>query len=238
MPCPKERNSATTGQMDLFGLSHGLTVLCITLITAFCIRAGRRGDIWPRVVLALLCLSVFPINQLALSLLDFKIPLNNLLPFHLCDITALIAGFAILTRKGLLCELTYCWGLAGTMQGLITPDLRWDYPHPMFWSFFIQHGVIIVIAFYLPLAMQWRPQAGVVPRILIWNQVYFFSALLINTLLGTNFGFLAAKPEVASPLDYLGDWPFYLIFIQIIAAAIMITLLLPFRKTINIWRSH
>lgn len=192
---------------------------------------------WPRALLALICLSVFPINQLALSLLNFSIPLNNILPFHLCDIAALTAGFALLTRHNLLCELTYCWGLAGTVQGLITPDLRWDFPHPMFWSFFIQHGVIVIVALYLPLAMRWKPQAGVVPRILIWNQVYFFSALSINTVLGTNFGFLAAKPEVSSPLDYLGDWPIYLIFLQFFAAILMTCLLLPFRKSINIWRS-
>ncbi len=222
--------------MDLFGLSHGLTVLSIALIAAICIIAGRRGATWPQVLLAFICLSVFPINQLALATLDFEIPLNNLLPFHLCDFAALTAGFGILTRKPLLCELTYCWGLVGTIQGLITPNLGWDFPHPMFWSFFIQHGVVVIVALYLPLAMKWKPLPGVVPRILFWNQVYFLFAIIVNWSLGTNFGFLAAKPEVASPLDYLGDWPIYLIWLQILAALFMTCLLLPFRKTINIWR--
>ena len=153
-----------------------------------------------------------------------------------CDLAALTAGFGILTLRPLLCELTYCWGLAGTLQGLITPNLGWAFPHPMFWSFFIQHGVVVIVALYLPLAMKWRPHPGVVPRILIWNQVYFLSASFINISLGTNFGFLAAKPEGASPLDFLGKWPVYLIWLQILAALIMTALLLPFRKTINIWR--
>jgi hypothetical integral membrane protein (TIGR02206 family) len=224
--------------MPLFGLTHGLTILALVVIAAICIFAGRRGCIWPRALLAFVCLSVFPINQLALGILDFDPPLNNLLPFHLCDIAALTAGFGILTRKPLLCELTYCWGLAGTMQGLIFPNLGWDFPHPMFWGFFIQHGVVVIVALYLPLAMAWKPRAGVVVRILLWNQIYFLSAMAINGALGTNFGFLAEKPEVSSPLDYLGDWPIYLIWLQVIAAVVMTLLLLPFAKTINIWRSR
>ncbi len=233
---PSEGNQLISKGMDLFGLHHGLSVLTIALIAAICILAGRQGAAWPRVLLAFTCLSVFPINQLALSVLDFQVPLNNRLPFHLCDLAALTAGFGILTLRPLLCELTYCWGLAGTLQGLITPNLGWAFPHPMFWSFFIQHGVVVIVALYLPLAMKWRPHPGVVPRILIWNQVYFLSASFINISLGTNFGFLAAKPEGASPLDFLGKWPVYLIWLQILAALIMTALLLPFRKTINIWR--
>lgn len=222
--------------MPLFGTAHGLTVLTIALIAAICIYAGRRGCLWPRVLLAFVCLMVFPLNQLALASLDFQIPLNNLLPCHLCDIAVLTAGFGILTEKPLLCELTYCWGLAGTLQGLITPNLGWDFPHPMYWTFFIHHGVVVIVALYLPLAMKWRPRPGIVPRIFLWNQAYFIIAFSLNSASGTNFGFLAAKPEVASLLDHLGDWPVYLIWLQLIAILVMALLLLPFRKSINIWR--
>ncbi|MDB4265316.1 TIGR02206 family membrane protein [bacterium] len=222
--------------MELFSLSHFLTLVAIALIAFICIYAGRKGSAWPRVMLAFFCLAIFPINQLALMTLDFKIALNNIIPFHLCDLAALTAGFGLLTQKPLLCELTYCWGIAGTMQGLIFPNLLWDFPYPMYWSFFIQHGVIVIVALYLPLALKWRPSPGVVPRVIFWNQIYFISAIALNTTLGTNFGFLASKPLVASPLDYLGDWPVYLIWLQVIAAVIMICLLLPFSRTINIWR--
>ena len=222
--------------MRLFGTSHSLTIITLAAIALICIASGRRGSSWPRAFLAFICLAVFPINQLALMTLDFKIPLNNLLPFHLCDVAALTAGFGILTKKPLLCELTYCWGLVGTIQGLIFPNLGWDFPAPMFWSFFIQHGVVVIAALYLPLALKWEPRAGVVPRIILCNQAYFLFAMAINGALGTNFGFLAAKPEVQSPLDHMGDWPVYLIWLQILAAVLMTFLLLPFRKTINIWR--
>ena len=222
--------------MILFGQTHGLTILTLMILGGICIGFGRGGSTWPRAVLAFFCLVIYPVNQIALSTLDFQLPLHNIIPGHLCDIAALTAGFGLLTGRPLLCELTYCWGLAGTIQGLITPNLPYDFPHPMFWSFFLQHGVIVIVALYLPLAMGWKPRPGIVPRIILWNQVYFLSALAANHLFGTNFGFLAAKPETASPLDLMGDWPVYLIWLQILAAVLMTLLVLPFSKSINIWR--
>ena len=197
--------------MPLFGTVHGVTLIVIALVAGIFIREGRRGHIWPTAILAFICLSAFPINQIALLRVDFQPPLENFIPCHLCDIAALTAGFAILTRKPLLCELTYCWGLAGTMQALITPNLLLDFPHPRYWSFFIQHGVIVVVALYLPLAMGWKPRDGVVPRVFLCNQIYFITALCVNSILVTNFGFLAHKPNTPSLLDHLGDWPIYLL---------------------------
>lgn len=222
--------------MTLFSLTHGLTILMLVIVGSLCISCGRKECTWPRAALAFVCLLIYPINQVATMALDFDVPLDNIIPGHLCDVAALTAGFGLLTGRPLLCELTYCWGLAGTLQGLITPNLPYDFPHPIFFSFFIQHGVIVIVALYLPLAMGWRPRPGVVPRILLWNQVYFVGALGINLALGTNFGFLLEKPAGASLLDSLGDWPIYLIWLQILAAVLMTLLLLPFSRSINIWR--
>ena len=113
--------------MPLFGPAHGLALIVIAIIAGICIREGKRGLVWPRAMLAFLCLSVFPINQLALIGVDFEPAIERFIPFHLCDIAAVTAGFGILTRNPLLCELTYCWGLAGTMQALITPNLTLDF---------------------------------------------------------------------------------------------------------------
>lgn len=224
--------------MKPFSPTHALVLLTIALIAALCVQQGRCQRNWPRAFLAFFCLTAYPANLLAMRTLGFELPLDNIMPFHLCDFAALTAGFAVLTGRPLLCEITYCWGLAGTLQGLITPNLPYAFPHPVFWSFFIHHGVIVVVALYLPLAMKWRPRPGVVLRIIFWNQVYFFFALGVNFTFDTNYGFLREKPAGASLLDVLGEWPIYLIWLQILANSLMILLLLPFAKSINIWRSR
>jgi hypothetical integral membrane protein (TIGR02206 family) len=222
--------------LELFGTAHLLALLAGAFFGLLCIVFRRKGCAWPVALLALLNLSAYGFNQWAYGSLDSKIPLENILPFHLCDIAAFLAGFALLTEKPLIRELCFCWGLAGTLQALITPNLPYSFPHPIFFSFFTQHGVIVITALFLPLAEGWRPRTGTFPRLLLWNQVYFISAMAVNWASGTNFGFLMKKPNGATLFDHLGPWPFYLISVQLIAAALIALFLLPFSKRINVWR--
>ncbi|MGJ8694969.1 MAG: YwaF family protein [Verrucomicrobiaceae bacterium] len=222
--------------MELFGTPH-LSILFLGAIAgAFLIGIRRLGKTWPVALLAFLNLSAFALNQFVYSTLGYVIPMDNILPFHLCDIASFIAAVALLTRHPLACELCFCWGLAGTLQALVTPNLPHSFPHLIFFSFFIHHGVIVITALFLPLAEGWRPRPGTFPRILIWNQIYFGFALLINWLAGTNFGFLMRKPQGATPIDFFGPWPFYWIPLQIAAALLMALTLLPFSRRINVWR--
>lgn len=222
--------------MELFGSLHFGILALITLIGGLLITAQKSGKHWPLALLAFLNLIAYSYNQAIYNTLDHKIPLSNILPLHLCDLAAFLAGIALITRHALACELTYCWGLAGTFQALITPDLSVSFPEPLFFSFFLHHGVIVITALFLPLALEWKPRPGTWPRILLWNQVYFILALSVNFLAETNFGFLREKPHQASALDYLGPWPLYLLWLQLILASLIGLLLLPFSRSINVWR--
>lgn len=196
----------------------------------------RRGNRWPLGILAFLNIISYSYNQAVYNTFDYQIALDHILPLHMCDLVAFLAGLALITRHPLACELTYCWGLSGTLQALITPNLSAAPPEPLFFSFFLHHGVIVMTAIFLPTALGWRPRPGTFPRILICNQIYFTIALSVNFLVDTNYGFLLRKPSVPSLLDQLGDWPTYLIWLQFIAATLMGIVLLPFSRSINVWR--
>jgi hypothetical integral membrane protein (TIGR02206 family) len=100
----------------------------------------------------------FPLNQAAWMTLGIPLPLDNILPLHLCDIAAMTAGFALLTRHPALCALTYFWGLAATLQALLTPAIGLGFPSWPFITFFIQHFAIVAAALYLPVVEGWRPK--------------------------------------------------------------------------------
>lgn len=221
--------------MILFGPTHLSTLTLISLVTLSCVICQRKGHRWPRFFLAFLCLNVFTVNQWSYLQVSFPVPLNNTIPGHLCDLVAFLMGFGLLFRHALSCELAYTWGLGGTLQALITPNLSQDFPDPIFLSFFHAHGVIVVAALFLPLGLRWSPRPGVVLRSFAWLQLYFVAAIGLNLSLGTNFGFLMQKPQAASLFDYLGPWPWYWLALQPISLLLILLPCLPFRRSRNIW---
>lgn len=219
-----------------FTPEHAYTTLAGFACIAILLWAGRRNQRSRNLAAALLAfinLISYPLNQLAWMSLGDEVALDNLLPLHLCDIAAMVAGFALITRSHLLCSLTYFWGLAATFQALITPSLVLGFPHLPFFSFFLQHYAIVATSLFLPVVDGWRPKDPLWKspvEIYFWSVLYLLFALAINTWLGTNFGFASRPPETPSLIDHLGPWPWYLISIQALALVIFFLLALPFLK--------
>ena len=62
------------------------------------------------------------------------------------DVAAVVAGFALLTHRPTLCELTYFWGLTASVQALLTPSLGAGFPDYRWWWFALAHGGVVVAA--------------------------------------------------------------------------------------------
>ena len=160
--------------------------------------------------------------------------LDYLLPLHLCDLTAFIAAAALLTRKALLCELTYYLGLGGTLQGLLTPNLHYDFPHPTYMAFFQLHLFVVIAALLLPLGLHWRPRQ---PLLKTMTRTFFIIAgyMLviygINLLLDTNYAFVIHKPENPSLYDHLGPHPWYILSVLGLVIIALLILSFPFLFT-------
>lgn len=220
-----------------FSAEHGIAIIVGFTILAALVMVGRMGEPqrrWTSAILAFLNLSAYPFNLLAWMSVGPIIEPDNYLPLHLCDLAAIIAGFALITQRPVLCTLTYFWGLAATSQGLITPALSHGFPSWPFFTFFIQHFAIVATAIYLPLVQQWRPKS---PwwrspiEMYGWSLGYLALSLVANAILDTNFGFSMHRPENPSLIDHLGPWPWYLFSMQAIAVVIFTLLALPFARS-------
>ncbi|HWC25807.1 MAG TPA: TIGR02206 family membrane protein, partial [Solirubrobacteraceae bacterium] len=66
------------------------------------------------------------------------------LPLHLSDAAALTAVLALWTTRPQLVELTYFWGLTGSLQASLTPDLGHEFPDVLFLTYFVVHGGTVV----------------------------------------------------------------------------------------------
>jgi hypothetical integral membrane protein (TIGR02206 family) len=150
------------------------------------------------------------------------------LPLHLCDIVSFVLAWALVRRNQRCAELGYLWGLAGTLQGVLTPAVKHDWPAPEYFGFFAQHGGVIVAGLALAFGAGLAPEPGALRRAMLWSWTYMAVVCALNALLGTNYGYFNAKPDVASLLDYLGPWPWYLLSLQGVALVFFSLLLLPF----------
>jgi hypothetical integral membrane protein (TIGR02206 family) len=214
----------------MFGRAH-LVALALTaavpLVLAVWARRDRRIDTTVRYGLAGILLLSW-IAWYVLFAARGWLTLYNGLPLNLCDWAALALIIALLHPRQRVYELGYFWGLGGTVQGLATPDIRYDYPDAQFLFFFIEHGGIIAALLYLTLGTGMRPVWRSLPRVIAASFGYAGLAGAADWLLGTNYGFLRAKPLNMSLLDLLSPWPWYIPELVLIGTASALTYYLPF----------
>lgn len=153
---------------------------------------------------------------------------ENAYPCHLCDLAAFLGIIALFTHRRALFELVYFWGLAGTLQGLITPALTYDWPHPRYFLFFLNHGGVVITALYGVLGLGFIPRAGAKWRAWFFILVYVAVVAVFDWVVGANYGFLCRKPDSASLFDVLGPWPWYIGVTLLLALAFFVLLDLPF----------
>lgn len=214
----------------LFGMPH-LTALALTVATPLVLAVPARGrvslDRMVRIGLATF-LAIGWICWLILFARRGWLGIDNGLPLNLCDWALIALVATLLTRNQFAYELGYFWGLGGTLQGMITPDVAYDFPDPQFLFFFVEHGGIIAALLYLTLGTGLRPRAQSLVRVAIATLGYATVAGLADWALGTNYGFLRAKPAGASLLSFMSPWPWYIP--ELVAAGILSLMIyyLPF----------
>jgi hypothetical integral membrane protein (TIGR02206 family) len=179
----------------LFGPAH-LAMLALALLAPVALAlSARRSPALDRPIRVLLAalLAGGWLCWYAMFAARGWLSLGNGLPLNLCDWAALALIAALLSRNRFAYELGYFWGLGGTLQGMITPDVAYDFPDPQFIFFFINYAGIITALLYLTFTGM-RPVLSSLPRVVVATLGYAVVAGAADFLLRTDYGFLAAKP--------------------------------------------
>ena len=156
--------------------------------------------------------------------------LDYALPLQLCDVACLVAVAALWTEHPLAIALTWFWGLAGTANGLITPEVHAHFPDYIFIQYFVAHGGIVAAAFFLVVGLRHSPRRGDVLRAYgVTVGLLIFDAV-VNLLTGGNYLYLRHTPSVHSLLDTFGPWPWYVLASAVLALLLFFLLDLPFRR--------
>jgi len=150
------------------------------------------------------------------------------LPLHLSDAATLVAVCALWTARPALVELTYFWGLTGSLQATLTPDLGHDFPDVLYLTYFVTHGGVVLAALLLVAGRGIVPRRGAAARALAATVALAAAAAVGCLATGGNYMFLRRKPP-DSLLDLLGPWPVYIAGAGLLAAAMFALLAVPFR---------
>ena len=154
---------------------------------------------------------------------------QQLLPLQLCDWGMVVVIVALLTGRRRWFEVAYFWGIGGTVQAVLTPNLQFGFPDFRFFSFFISHCGIIIGVIFLMLMRRYRPEPMSIVRVFLWSELYFIVTMIADELTGYNYGFLLHKPEAFSLLSFLSDSrPLYLVQMHGLALLFFVVLYAPF----------
>ena len=192
-----------------YGPSHkAVLVITLAVFIVMLLLSRTRWAVLSQRVLGSLLLALYPVG-LVVHALHGSLSVLTALPLQYCDIATLAGGIALWTRRPFFSEVVYFFGIAGTLQGLLTPALVYEFPDPRFILFFIMHGGVPITAIYVVTAMKVRPRPGAVLRIMTFSVAWYSVIAVVNYALGANYAFQCTKPVQASLFDQLGPWPWY-----------------------------
>ncbi len=184
--------------MRVFSAAYLATVTTMVVVSiALCAFARRRPGRWMIVAdgLLALLLAAVTLTWIVQTATEPDWTASGSLPFALCDMATLVAAAALWTRQRLLVELTYFWGLAGTLQAVLTPDLSVGFPSLTFFEYVIAHAGIVCAALFLVVGQQLAPRRHAVVRVMAITIAYTAVVGVIDAVTGGDYMFLRSEPS-------------------------------------------
>ncbi|MGO1974258.1 MAG: YwaF family protein [Propionibacteriaceae bacterium] len=219
--------------MSTYGPAHWLLLAVTALVAAGLMAAGRRlrGTVAAhRLRTGLgLALLITTLGFQVFWLLPANFTVQQSLPVHLSDLLRLVASLALITRWRWAVAATYYWGLTLNLMALLTPDVDWQSPANLasYWSL---HMLVMWAACHLTWGVGLHPTWRDLRRTVVITVAWAVGAYLINSALGTNYGYVNAKPSGGSMLDLLGPWPGYLVVAVLLLVLVWTLITWPWNR--------
>ncbi len=205
--------------------------ILVVVAVLLCVAARRAPGRWIDAVAAIIALTLMVAE---LSWQPYVVANKTWsaaasLPVQLCDVAGFVAAAALLWRQLVLVEVAYFWGLGGTLQAVLTPDLKDHFPSFPYLQFYVTHDLVILAALFLVFGLALQPRPGAVRRIFALTVVFAIVVGLIDLATGGNYMYLRQVPASGSLLDLMGPWPWYIAAGAVLTLVVLAILNAPFR---------
>ena len=168
----------------------------------------------------------------------YVVSLQRDLPLHFCQFGfyfSLIGIYIVANNKTInpkveqfLFDCAYVLGLAGALQAMIAVDLTGINNRIGIYALNWQHSLIILNVLWLVFAYKKRFAVRGIFNAFIFINVVIWPVGLINYFLGANYMFVCQPPNVDSSF-FIGEWPYYLFWLELIYFIYIVILYLPFK---------
>ena len=221
--------------IKFFGHQHVLIILVMIGLCVWLPLFARRRlspiqQLWVlRGLSILVCAGILNSIIFRVTVGDFDWRQN--LPLNPCNLFAFFVPVLFWRQPPKqLIEVFYYLILAGTLQGVLTPDLVETFPHLLFISYWIVHCGLILHIICVIIVWRVTPRKVGIIYSFLWLNAYALTIMVFNYFTGANYMYMMQKPPFGSLLDFLGPWPWYILFAQPIALLLLWLAWLPFTK--------
>ena len=223
-----------SSEFQFLGVPHVVAlVLTIVLPLALSVLVRQADSSVLTNAVCYLLAGILIINEIggwiyrAATVQSFRFFVQNHLPLHICGIALFVVVFALLRRDQILYEIGYFWGLVGTLNAIITPQLWVDFPHYRFFQYFLAHGGIVVSVLFATWGLRMRPTLKGLLRSFLLANLYMVVIAGVNLLLKSNYMFICDPPLTKSPF-FFAPWPWYIPILDAVALSFSSLFTRPF----------
>lgn len=205
--------------------THIITMGIITLVTTLLVFYGRKLKPQERIYfgrrlgLVMLLFFLFEYSWRTFTFGLATCVTQQMLPLHFCAFMTLVSIIALWFKSPWACALVYFGVLSASIQAIITPVLKEDFPQIAFFNFFISHSLLLMAAVVQIGVLGWRARLRDPLLCVLLMDAYVLAIHPINLWLGSNYGFTTHGPA-GTILSQLGPGPWYYLKLQLPALAL------------------
>ena len=223
-----------TSEFQFLGVPHIVALaLTITLPIALSVLVRKVDSSVLTNAVRYLLAGILIINEIggwiyrAATVQSFSVFVQSYLPLHICGVALFVVVFALLRQNQILYEIGYFWGIVGTLNAVITPQLGVGFPHYRFFQYFIVHGGIVVSVLFATWGLRMRPTLKGLLRSFLLANLYMVVIAGVNLLLKSNYMFICEPPYTKSPF-FFAPWPWYIPILDGVALVLFFVVYSPF----------
>jgi len=151
--------------------------------------------------------------------------INNL-PFQFLSLIVMVCFILVFTKSKKIHALALYVGILGGMLNMVTNQVGYSFLYFRYYQFMISNALIIIIPMYFLIAYEYFPSLKQLLKVLAIIQGVIILIFLFNLSFDTNYMYLKIGESIAHKgtiISYLGKWPWYIIWLELIGiASIMI----------------